>query len=51
MLFDFFNTLATFQRYVNKILAKKSDVFIIVYLNDILIYIEDPSQPHIKAIY
>ena len=44
------NTPATFQRYVNKILAEKLDIFVIVYLDDILIYIEDPGQPHVKAV-
>ena len=43
MLFGLFNTLVTFQRYVNKILAEKLDIFIIIYLNDILYYIEDPG--------
>ena len=43
MLFGLFNTSATFQWYINKILAAKLDIFIIVYLNDILIYIKDPS--------
>ena len=41
IFFDFFNILATFQRYVNKILAEKLDVFINIYLNDILIYTKD----------
>ena len=27
------------------------DIFIIVYLDDILIHIEDPDQPHIEAIH
>ena len=39
-----------FQEYVNKILAEKLDVFIIIYLDDILIYTEDPGQLYIKAI-
>ena len=39
--FGFSNTLASFQRYVNKILEKKLDVFVIVYLDNILIYTED----------
>ena len=51
MLFGFFNTPAIFQGYVNKILAEKLDVFIIIYLDDILIYIEDPGQPHVEAVY
>ena len=51
MPFDLSNAPATFQKYVNKILAKKLDVFIIVYLDDILIYTEDPGQPYIDAIH
>ena len=31
-------------------MAKKLDIFVIIYLNDILIYTEDPSQPHIEAV-
>ena len=38
MYFGLSNILATFQKYVNNILAKKFDIFIIVYLDDILIY-------------
>ena len=49
MFFRLSNTLAIFQRYVNKILLKKLDIFVIVYLDDILIYIEDLSQPYIKV--
>ena len=51
MLFGFFNSPATFQEYVNKILAEKLDIFIIIYLDNILIYIKDLSQLHIKVIY
>ena len=43
MPFGRFNALATFQRYVNKILAERLDIFVIVYLDDILIYTKDPS--------
>ena len=50
MLFGLSNAPATFQGYVNKILAKKLDVFVIVYLDDILIYTEDLGQPHIEAV-
>ena len=41
MSFGFSNTPATFQEYVNKILAEKLDIFVIVYLDDILIYMKD----------
>ena len=38
ILFSLFNAPASFQEYVNKILAEKLYVFVIVYLDDILIY-------------
>ena len=50
MSFGLFNIPASFQDYVNKILAEKLDIFLIVYLDDIFIYIEDPSQSHKKAV-
>ena len=50
MLFGLSNAPATFQGYINKILAKKLDIFIIVYLNNILIYTEHPGQPHVEAV-
>ena len=42
MLFSLSNTPAIIQGYVNKILAEKLDIFVIIYLNDILIYTKDP---------
>ena len=50
MPFGLSNAPATFQKYVNKILAKKFNIFVVVYLNNILIYTKDPGQPHIEAI-
>ncbi len=50
MLFSLFNASASFQGYINKILAEKLDIFIIVYLDDILIYTKDPRQPYVKAV-
>ena len=50
MLFGLSNAPATFQGYVNKILAEKLDVFVIIYLDDIFIYTEDPGQPHVDAV-
>ncbi len=49
MLFGLTNTSTTFQGYINKILAKKLDVFIIVYLNNIFIYNESEGKKHIEA--
>ena len=51
MPFGLFNAPATFQGYVNKILAEKLNIFVIVYLDNILIYTKDPGQAHIEAIY
>ena len=48
MPFGLFYVLATFYGHVNKILAEKLDFFIIIYLDDILIYTKDPGQPHIE---
>ena len=43
MYFGLSNAPATFQGYVNKILTEKLDIFVIIYLDDILIYTEDPG--------
>ena len=50
MLFGLLNAPASFQKYVNKILAKKLNVFIIVYLDNILIYTKDTSYSHVESI-
>ena len=51
MTFGLYNTLTYFQDYINKILIEKLDVFIIVYLDNILIYTDKIDQSHIEAIY
>ena len=43
IFFGLSNAPAKFQGYVNKILAEKLDIFIIIYLDNILIYIKDPK--------
>ena len=50
MLFRLSNALASFQDYINKILVKKFDIFVIVYLDDIFIYTEDLGQSYVKAL-
>ena len=48
--FGLTNALGSFQSYVNKILAEKLDIFVIVYLDDILIYTKDPGKAHVKPV-
>ena len=48
--FGLTNAPASFQGYINKILAEKLDIFVIVYLDDILIYTKDDGDGHIAAV-
>ena len=50
MLFGLSNTLASFQGYINKIPAEKLNIFVIVYLDDILVYSENQDQDHVDAV-
>ncbi len=50
MPFGLTNAPITFQDYINKILAEKLDVFVIVYLNDILIYTKSKGIEHVKTV-
>ena len=50
MFFRLSNTPAYFQNYINKILAKKLNIFVIVYLDNILIYIKDLGQIHLNIV-
>ncbi len=38
MLFEFTNVLTTYQKIINNALRQYLDQFIIIYLNDIIIY-------------
>ncbi len=44
MFFGLSNAPASFQGYINNILTKKLNVFIIVYLDNILIYTMKSGQ-------
>lgn len=50
MFFALFNTFASLQNYINKILVEKPNVFIIEYLDNILIYTKNISKDYIKVI-
>ena len=50
MSFKISNTLTSFQGYINKILAKRLDIFVIIYLYDIFIYTKDLSQGHVETV-
>ena len=49
--FGLFNAPTSFQGYINKILSKKLDVFVIIYLDDIFIYTEDQGWGHVEAMW
>ena len=50
MSFGLTNASASFQGYINKILSEKLDIFVIVYLNDIIIYTDDDGNGYIIAV-
>ncbi len=41
--FGLSNAPTSFQSYINKILIKKLDIFVVIYLDDILIYTKDQN--------
>lgn len=51
MFFRLFNASVSFQEYMNKMVVGKLDIFIIVYLDDILIYTKHPKQPHVVVMH
>ena len=50
MPFGLSNTPTTFLLYINKCLAEKLDVFVIVYLDNILIYTNKKGARHEKVV-
>ena len=50
MPFRLFNAPASFQGYINAILAKKLDIFVILYQDNILIYFKDLGQGHVESV-
>ena len=49
--FGLTNAPISFQEYIHKIFAKKLDIFVIVYLDDILIYTDDDRDGHIAVVW
>ena len=49
MPFGLTNTLASFQRFINEVLREHLNIFIITYLNDILIFLKNYNE-HIEHI-
>ena len=47
--FGLTNALATFQVYINNVLQKYLDVFVVVYLDDILVYLKTYDN-HVRDI-
>ena len=45
------NAPASFQRYINKIFTEILNIFIIMYLDDILIFTNDDRSDHITAVW
>ena len=50
MLSELSNTLASFEIYINKILAKKFNIFIIAYLNYIFRYTKNLGQDYVEVV-
>ena len=45
------NTSASLQGYINKILAKKLNIFVVIYLDNIFIYTKDSSQIYVNTLW
>ena len=50
MLFGLSDAPTSFQGYINKILVKKFDILVIINLDDIFIYTENPSQNNMTVV-
>ena len=52
MSFELINALTTFQTYINNVLREHLDVFVIVYLNNILVYSKNEAdhKVHVRKI-
>ena len=51
MFFDLYNVLTTFQCYINDALHDFLDEFCMTYLNNVLIYINETHEDHVKHVH
>lgn len=51
MTTSLFNVPVSFEGYINKILAKKLNIIVIKYLDDILIYTKNIRSDYFEAIW
>ena len=49
--FGLTNAPTSFQEFINKILTKKLNIFVIVNLDDILIYTDNDRDNHVTAVW
>jgi len=52
MLFGLSNALSAFQLFMNDIFSNVLDIFVVIYLDDILIYSDniDDHKKHVKEV-
>lgn len=50
MPFELSNNVTSFQKFINKILVENLYIFIIVYLDNILIYSQNLGQEYLNAV-
>ena len=52
MLFQLINTSAIFQTYINNVLRKYLNIFVVIYLDNILVYLKNKTdyKVHVKKI-
>src|SRR6266508_3554442 len=53
MLFDLYNASATFQQLINQVLRKYLEKFVLVYLDDIIIYFKtfEEHKEHVRLVF
>ena len=52
MLFELTNALTMFQTYINNVLRKYLDIFVVIYLDNILVYLKNEAdhKVHVKKV-